>query len=72
MTSGGLRLAADGIAEIIAAAGQSNVVDKLLPDAEKRRQFIEFAASAGKMAVAFVISAEQAGRRWRNGPCSWV
>ncbi len=67
-TSEGLPMAADGIAEIIEAAGQAGVVDAALPDAEKRAQLIAFARSATQMAVAFGISAEAAGgamAQWR-------
>lgn len=61
VTSGGLPMAADGIADIIAAAAQAGVVDAALPDAEKRRQLVAFAEAAGKMGVAFDISAADAG-----------
>ncbi len=64
-----LPMAAQGIAEIIEAAGQAGVVNKALPDAEERRQLIEFATAAAKMGVAFDISAEASGEamaQWRK------
>lgn len=69
VTSGALPMAADGIADIVAAAGSANLVDASLPDAEKRKQLVEFAAAAGKMGIAFDISAEAAGQAmatWRS------
>jgi len=69
VTTGGLSMTADGISEIVAAAGQMGVVNENLPDDEKRRQLLQFATDAGKMAVAFDLSAEQAGKalaRWRQ------
>lgn len=69
VTSDGLAMTAAGISEIVAAAGQMGVVDENLPDAEKRRQLLEFATDAGKMGVAFEISAEESGKalaRWRQ------
>lgn len=68
VTDGGLPLAADGIAEIVAAAGSANLIDKALPDAEKRAALVAFAEAAGKMGVAFEISAAEAGQAmavWR-------
>ena len=41
--SEGLPMAAEGIADIIEAAGQAGVVDKALPDDQEREQFIAFA-----------------------------
>lgn len=69
VTDGGLPMAADGIADIVAAAAQANLIDQALPDAEKRAQLIAFADAAGKMGIAFDISAEQAGKAmavWRS------
>lgn len=69
VTSGGLPRAADGIAEIVAAAAQANLVDQALPDAEKRAELIAFAEAAAKMGVAFDISAATAGQAmavWRG------
>lgn len=69
VTDGGLPMAADGIAEIVAAAGSANLIDQALPDAEKRAQLVAFAEAAGKMGVAFDISAEEAGSAmaiWRS------
>lgn len=69
VTSGGLAMTAEGIAEIISAAGRMGVVDASLPDAQKRKELLEFAATAGKMAVAFEVSADEAGTalaRWRQ------
>ncbi|MDO5643674.1 MAG: phage tail tape measure protein, partial [Paracoccus sp. (in: a-proteobacteria)] len=69
VTSGAMPMAADGIADIVAAAAQASLIDEALPDAEKRRQLIEFAEAAGKMGVAFDISAEEAGKAmavWRS------
>jgi len=68
-TDGRLPMAAEGIAEIIEAAGQAGVVDSALPDDEERRQLIEFATAAAKMGVAFDISAEASGEamaQWRK------
>lgn len=45
-------MAADGIAQIVAAAGQSGVA---------KAELLDFATSAAKMATAFDVSAEQAG-----------
>lgn len=67
-SSGGLPMAAEGIAEIIEAAGQAGIVDAALPDDEKRAQLIAFAEDAAKMGVAFDISAGAAGEamaQWR-------
>ena len=69
VTDGGLPMAADGIAEIVAAAAQANLIDQALPDAEKRAQLLAFAEAAGKMGVAFDISAGEAGEAmaiWRS------
>ncbi|MCW9041754.1 MAG: phage tail tape measure protein [Pseudopelagicola sp.] len=69
VTSGGLAATADGVADIVAAAGRMGVVDANLPDAAKRAQLLEFAQAASKMSVAFGISAEEAGTslaRWRQ------
>lgn len=68
-TSGGLPMAADGIAEIVAAAAQANLVDAGLPDAQKRAELVAFADAAAKMGVAFDISAGEAGSAmavWRS------
>lgn len=68
-TDGGLPMAADGIAEIVAAAAQANLIDQALPDAEKRAELIAFAEAAAKMGVAFDISAGEAGQAmavWRS------
>lgn len=61
VTSGGLAATADGVADIIAAAGRMGVVDENLPDDEKRAQLLDFAVAASKMSVAFGISADEAG-----------
>jgi len=45
-------MAADGIAEIVSAAGQSGVA---------KAELLDFATSAAKMATAFDVSAEEAG-----------
>jgi TP901 family phage tail tape measure protein len=69
VTDGGLAMSAAGVADIVAAAGQADLVADNLPDDERRRQLIEFAEAAGKMGVAFDISAEQAGvamATWRT------
>lgn len=69
VTSGGLATTADGVSDIVAAAGRMGVVDANLPDAAKRRELLEFATAASKMAVAFGISADEAGTslaRWRQ------
>lgn len=60
-TSGGLPMAAEGIAAIIEAAGQAGVIDSALPDAEERAQLLAFAQDAAQMGTAFDISAENAG-----------
>ena len=68
-TTGALPMAAEGIAEIIEAAGQAGVVDKALPDAEERAQLIAFATDAARMGVAFDMAADQAGgamAQWRK------
>ncbi|WP_107495318.1 phage tail tape measure protein [Thalassobius sp. I31.1] len=68
-TSGALPMAAEGIAEIIEAAGQAGVVDAALPDAEEREQLIAFARDAAQMGVAFDISAQMSGEamaQWRK------
>lgn len=68
-TEGGLPMAADGLAEIIEAAGQAGVVDKALPDEQEREQLIAFARDAAQMGIAFDISAGQAGdamAQWRT------
>lgn len=54
-------ITAEGLAQIVAAAGQANVVDSLLPDAEQNAQLEQFAADAARMGVAFDIGAGQAG-----------
>lgn len=62
-------MAAEGIAEIVAAAGRMGVVAQNLPDEEKRQQLLGFADAANKMAVAFEIGPEQAALSmaiWRN------
>lgn len=69
VTSGGLAATAEGVTDIVAAAGRMGVVDAHLPDDEKRRQLLRFATAASKMSVAFGISAEEAGTtlaRWRQ------
>lgn len=68
-TTGGLNLVARDIMAIMEAAGQSNLIDKFLPDDEKRRQLIAFAKDAGIMAVAFDLQAGASGKAmttWRN------
>lgn len=68
-TSGGLAMAASDIMAIQEAAGQSNLIDKFLPDDEKRRQLIAFTKDAGIMGVAFDLQAGTAGKAmtlWRN------
>lgn len=69
VASGGLPMAADGIADIVAAAAQANLIDAALPDDEKRQQLVAFGEAAAKMGVAFDISAAQAGEAmatWRT------
>jgi len=69
VTTDGLATTAAGVTDIVAAAGRMGVVAENLPDAEKRRQLLEFAAAASKMSVAFGISAEESGvalARWRQ------
>ncbi|MFV1538879.1 phage tail tape measure protein [Phaeobacter sp. JH204B] len=69
VTSGGLAATAEGMTDIIAAAGRMGVVDENLPDDEKRRQLLEFATDAAKMSAAFGITADEAGTalaRWRQ------
>lgn len=69
VTSGGLPMAADGIADIVAAAAQANLIDAALPDEEKRQQLVAFGEAAAKMGVAFDIGAAQAGEAmatWRT------
>lgn len=53
-------IAQDKIAEIVAAASQANVVDRMLPEAQQREQVLDFAESVGKIAVAFETSNEAA------------
>ncbi|WP_456386429.1 phage tail tape measure protein [Profundibacter sp.] len=68
-TVGGLDLDASEIMKIMEAAGQSNLIDAMLPDEEKRRQLIAFTKDAGIMAVAFDMQAGAAGKAmttWRN------
>lgn len=68
-TTGGIPMAAAGIADIIAAAGQAGVVDKALPDDEERRRLLAFAADAARMGVAFDMTGDQAGNAmagWRK------
>ncbi|WP_163833390.1 phage tail tape measure protein [Spartinivicinus ruber] len=53
-------MAADGLSEIIAAGGQSNIA---------KGELLNFATSAAKMGVAFDIEAEEAGKTmaaWRS------
>lgn len=69
VTDGGLPMLAEGVADIVASAAQANLIDAALPDDEKRAQLIAFADAAGKMGIAFDISAEQAGKAmavWRS------
>lgn len=69
VTSGGLAATAQGVTDIVAAAGRMGVVDANLPDAQKRKELLEFATAAAKMSAAFGISAEDAGTtlaRWRQ------
>ncbi len=69
VTSGGLAATAQGMTDIIAAAGRMGVVDANLPDDVKRRELLEFATDAAKMSAAFGISADEAGTtlaRWRQ------
>ena len=69
VTSGGLPMAAEGIADIVAAAGSAGFIDEALPDAEKRAELIAFADAAAKMGTAFGISAQNAGSAmavWRK------
>lgn len=69
VTSGGLVATAEGVMDIVAAAGRMGVVDANLPDARKRAELLEFAVAASKMAAAFGISADEAGTtlaRWRQ------
>ena len=59
--AGRIPMAADGIAAIIAAAGQSGVA---------RQDLAEFAEQAAKMGVAFDLTGDQAGKMmadWRAG-----
>lgn len=69
VTSGGLAMTAEGVADIVAAIGQTGLIDAGLPDDEKTRQLIAFAEAAGKMGVAFGIPAAEAGQsmaKWRD------
>lgn len=69
VTSNGLATTAEGVTDIVAAAGRMGVVDENLPDAQKRKELLEFAIAASKMSVAFGISADEAGTtlaRWRQ------
>lgn len=69
VTDGALPMAADGIADIVAAAAQANLIDKSLPDEQVRQQLLSFADAAGKMGIAFDISAEASGKAmavWRS------
>lgn len=69
VTSGGLAATAEGMTDIIAAAGRMGVVDANLPDEAKRKALLEFATDAAKMSAAFGISADEAGEalaRWRQ------
>lgn len=54
-------IAASELAAIAAAAGQANVVDAMLPDAEKRAALAQFTRDAARMATAFDIGAGEAG-----------
>lgn len=68
-SSGGLPMAAEGVASIIEAAGQAGIIDDALPDEERRAQLIAFARDAAQMGVAFDMSAAQAGEamaQWRS------
>lgn len=68
-SSGGLPMAAEGVASIIEAAGQAGIIDDALPDDERRAQLIAFARDAAQMGVAFDMSAAQAGEamaQWRG------
>ncbi len=68
-SSGGLPMAAEGVASIIEAAGQAGIIDDALPDEERRAQLIAFARDAAQMGVAFDMSAAQAGEamaQWRG------
>lgn len=68
-TSGGIPMTTEGLAEIIELAGQAGVIDKALPDAEKRAALVAFAADAARMGVAFDIAAGEAGAAmtmWRS------
>ncbi len=63
-----LPIAADGIAAIAEAAGQSGVVAADLADDLKRAELAAFAVDAARMGVAFDISARDAGQamaQWR-------
>lgn len=69
VTEGGMTMAADQIAQIVAAAGQASLIDEALPDAAKRAELVEFAKAASMMGVAFDISASDAGAAmasWRT------
>jgi len=69
VTDQGLDAKAGQIMDIVAAAGRLGVVDKSLPDAEKREAYIAFATQAAKVSRAFGVSAEDAAismARWRN------
>lgn len=55
-------IAADGLAAIVAAAGQASLVDSALPDDEQRAQLVRFGEAAAKMGVAFDIGAAEAGQ----------
>ncbi len=69
VTDGGLATTASAVEDIVAAAGRMGVVDANLPDAQKRAELLEFATSASMMAVAFGVSADEAGMalaRWRQ------
>lgn len=69
VTEGGITMAADQIAQIVAAAGQASLINEALPDAAKRAELVEFAKAASMMGVAFDISASDAGAAmasWRT------
>ena len=53
-------LAKEEIASIVEAASQANIVDRMLPDDEKRQQLRDFAEEVGKISVAFDTSTEAA------------
>ncbi|MEM8554396.1 MAG: phage tail tape measure protein, partial [Pseudomonadota bacterium] len=64
-----LPFAAEGLTDIVAAAGRAGLINDALPDDEKIAQLTQFAEIAAKMGTAFEISANDAGEalaRWQQ------